>query len=183
MYDIIELKEKNLEELLNIAGDLKITKAKSYSQEDLIYKILDEQAIQSVNKPIEKIKKKPRERIVSRKPVISVTQEGAVTSREDAPLRTVDKVVQNSDKEADTRVSRKPKITFTEPMAQEPISPIEPLITPEPQIEQISIENTNTDIDNTAEENVPKRKKPKKKLVKKEETEREKINSLLFFHS
>ncbi|HNY05676.1 MAG TPA: transcription termination factor Rho [Candidatus Egerieousia sp.] len=82
MYDIIELKAKSLDELLAIAEKLNIAKAKSFSQEDLVYKILDEQAIQAVDKPIEKPKRKPRERIAKSKSVITVQPQGTVTQRE-----------------------------------------------------------------------------------------------------
>ena len=54
MYDIIELSNKSLEELYAIAETLKISKIKSYSKEDLVYKILDEQAIQGIGQPIRK---------------------------------------------------------------------------------------------------------------------------------
>ena len=50
MYDIIELSNKSLDELYAIADGLKITKVKSYSKEDLVYKILDEQAIQGIGR-------------------------------------------------------------------------------------------------------------------------------------
>lgn len=54
MYDIIELSNKSLDELYAIAEELKITKVKSYSKEDLVYKILDEQAIQGIGRPMRK---------------------------------------------------------------------------------------------------------------------------------
>ena len=44
MYDILELSKKNQEELVAIANELKIAKVKSFSKEDLVYEILDEQA-------------------------------------------------------------------------------------------------------------------------------------------
>lgn len=50
MYDILELNKKALPELHEIAKELKIKKAESLSKEDLIYRILDEQAIQSIDK-------------------------------------------------------------------------------------------------------------------------------------
>lgn len=46
MYDIIELNQKSLEDLIEIAKGLNIKKADSTPKEDLIYRILDEQAIQ-----------------------------------------------------------------------------------------------------------------------------------------
>ncbi len=64
MYDIMELSNKSLEELYTIAENLNVKKVKSYSKDELVYKILDEQAIQGVNKPIQK---KQRNRIVNPK--------------------------------------------------------------------------------------------------------------------
>ena len=61
MYDIIELSNKSLEELRVIAKDLNITGHKSDDKQDLVYKILDEQAIQGIGKP-----NKPRKAVVQR---------------------------------------------------------------------------------------------------------------------
>ena len=66
MYDIMELSNKSLEELYSIAENLNVKRVKSYSKDELVYKILDEQAIQGVNVPIQK---KQRNRIVSPKSV------------------------------------------------------------------------------------------------------------------
>ncbi len=66
MYDIMELSNKSLEELYSIAENLNVKRVKSYSKDELVYKILDEQAIQSVNVPIQK---RQRNRIVSPKSV------------------------------------------------------------------------------------------------------------------
>jgi transcription termination factor Rho len=52
MYDILELSKKLLPELKDIAKELKINKAESLKKQDLIYKILDQQAIEATeNKP------------------------------------------------------------------------------------------------------------------------------------
>jgi transcription termination factor Rho len=45
MYDILELNKKLLAELRDIAKDLKIKRVESFKKQDLIYKILDTQAI------------------------------------------------------------------------------------------------------------------------------------------
>ena len=71
MYDIMELSNKSLEELYAIAENLNVKKVKSYSKDELVYKILDEQAIQGVNKPIQK---RQRNRIVSPKADVKVVQ-------------------------------------------------------------------------------------------------------------
>ena len=70
MYDIIELSNKSLDELYAIAETLSIPKVKSYTKEDLVYKILDEQAIQGVGRPI----RKPRARIQQQRKVEKVAE-------------------------------------------------------------------------------------------------------------
>lgn len=47
MYDILELNEKLLAELRQIARDLDIKRVEGYKKQELIYKILDEQAIKA----------------------------------------------------------------------------------------------------------------------------------------
>lgn len=44
MYDILELSKKSHDDLIAIANELKISKAKSFSKDELVYEILDEQA-------------------------------------------------------------------------------------------------------------------------------------------
>jgi transcription termination factor Rho len=62
MYDIIELSRKLLPDLKDIAKELDIKKVESYKKQDLIYKILDIQAIKaSEKKPEERKFKSPRD--------------------------------------------------------------------------------------------------------------------------
>ena len=58
MYIIIQLNDKNLSELQVIAKELGIKKADSFKKEELVYKILDEQAIAGATKKVaaEKLK-------------------------------------------------------------------------------------------------------------------------------
>ena len=58
MYNIIQLNDKNLSELQTIAQELGIKKTDSLKKEELVYKILDEQAIAGATKKVaaEKIK-------------------------------------------------------------------------------------------------------------------------------
>lgn len=65
MYNIIQLNDKSLSELQSIASELGITKTDSLSKEDLVYKILDEQAIAGATQKVaaEKANEgKPRKR-------------------------------------------------------------------------------------------------------------------------
>lgn len=57
MYDIIELNGKSQDELREIAQTLKISKIKSLSKENLIYRILDEQALQGEGTTVQKKKR------------------------------------------------------------------------------------------------------------------------------
>ncbi|MDR0891321.1 MAG: Rho termination factor N-terminal domain-containing protein [Mediterranea sp.] len=52
MYNIIQLNDKELSELQSIANELGIKKSDSLKKEDLVYKILDEQAIVGATKKV-----------------------------------------------------------------------------------------------------------------------------------
>ena len=58
MYDIIELSRKLLPDLREIAKELKIKKVESYKKQDLIYKILDTQAILASERKQENVREK-----------------------------------------------------------------------------------------------------------------------------
>ncbi|MBO4570756.1 MAG: transcription termination factor Rho [Bacteroidales bacterium] len=72
MYDIIELSKKSQEDLYAIAKDLNIAKPQSIAPEDLIYTILDEQAIQSRENPRPK-KQRQRIKVSKSQPVAAST--------------------------------------------------------------------------------------------------------------
>ncbi len=75
MYDILELNKKLLAELKDIAKELKIKRIDSFKKQDLIYKILDEQAIAaSEKKKTDKtLEKKPTKRVRTTTKVQKVT--------------------------------------------------------------------------------------------------------------
>ncbi len=58
MYNIIQLNDKNLSELQTIAQELGIKKPDSFKKEELVYKILDEQAIAGATKRVAADKEK-----------------------------------------------------------------------------------------------------------------------------
>ena len=102
MYNIIQLNDKNLSELQVIAKELGIKKADSYKKEDLVYKILDEQAIVGATKKVaaDKLKeerkneeqKKKRSRVAPTKKedkVVSTPKSGEVNKTKEAtPVTT-----------------------------------------------------------------------------------------------
>ncbi len=86
MYDILELNKKLLAELKDIAKELKIKRIDSFKKQDLIYKILDEQAIAaSEKKKTEKTsEKKPTKRVRTTtkvQKVVPVTKEEKVEKK------------------------------------------------------------------------------------------------------
>ncbi|WP_349906005.1 transcription termination factor Rho [Bacteroides caccae] len=100
MYNIIQLNDKDMSELQVIAKELGIKKTDSLKKEDLVYKILDEQAIAGATKKVaaDKLKeerkeeqKKKRSRVAPAKKdnkVVSATKEGeAEKAKEAAPAK------------------------------------------------------------------------------------------------
>ena len=60
MYDILQLNGMLVSELRQVAEQLGITGSSKLAKTELIYKILDQQAISSVDEEVEKKKRKPR---------------------------------------------------------------------------------------------------------------------------
>ncbi len=120
MYNIIQLNDKNLSELQVIAKELGIKKADSYKKEDLVYKILDEQAIVGATKKVaaDKLKeerkneeqKKKRSRVAPSKKedkVVSTPKSGEVNKTKEA---TPVKAPQPSKKEESTNKEKEAPI-------------------------------------------------------------------------
>ena len=128
MYNIVQLNEKSLTDLQAIAKELGITKTDSLSKEDLVYKILDEQAISSANRIAAKDKQKedrPKRKRVTvsngkLNKVFSANKEGTI-SRDEQPVTTLikkDKPAQEQPVEAP--VAEKPAEKPTEKVAEKP---------------------------------------------------------------
>ena len=96
MYNIVQLNEKSLTELQAIATELGISKTDSLTKENLVYRILDEQAISSANKIAAKDKlkedkpKRKRVTVTNGKldKVFSANKEGTI-SREEQHISVV----------------------------------------------------------------------------------------------
>lgn len=116
MYDILELSSKTQDELIIIAKELEIKKPESFSQNDLIYRILDEQAIKNINNPSQK---RDRKRIVK-----SSTQKVVAT---DDKRKKGAETITNKKKEDDNISQKAPEQAVSSPVrneakAQEPSS-------------------------------------------------------------
>ncbi len=71
MYDILELNKMLVADLRQIAKDLKIKRVDTLRKQDLIYKILDQQAI-SATEPKKAIKKEPKENQVEKQAIENI---------------------------------------------------------------------------------------------------------------
>jgi transcription termination factor Rho len=110
MYDIIELSRKLLPDLKEIAKELDIKKIESYKKQDLIYKILDHQAIKASEKrPEEKKLRSPRD-------ISQPKQEGSV----------LNKLFGFRKEEKRVEATEEPAIEKAEPEATQPTPPSEP---------------------------------------------------------
>ena len=89
MYNIIQLKEKELTELQKIASELNIKKPEGYGRDELIYKILDEQAIAGAIKKASSAKSKPDRKEEKSKRTRSTAKKDTTTAN--APAEKVKK--------------------------------------------------------------------------------------------
>lgn len=96
MYDIIQLNGKSQEDLVAIAKALQIKKADAMSREDLIYQILDEQAIQGANQPAPR----RRNRIQRDGSPVPVFSTGEGPAKETKPVEAVPVAEKKSDETA-----------------------------------------------------------------------------------
>lgn len=97
MYNIIQLNEKDLSELQEIAKELGLKKTSALKKEELVYKILDEQAIKSASQKANEGQTKKRARISVKKEgdkVYTATKDKALKLEANTPVlqtRTVSK--------------------------------------------------------------------------------------------
>ena len=179
MYDILELSKKLLPELRDIGKELNIKRVESFKKQELIYKILDNQAIQASE--IKKPEKKVLPRIVKAdvsvavkdiEPTISapapdkvIVTESAeviaeVTPVERQPLiRPFPKRIEKPRLELNDSKERRPRVLRTEPLiavsTEKTVPPVlaesEPEIK-EPLVEPLLISEPVNEVRNDAEQ-------------------------------
>jgi len=98
MYDIAQLRSKKVAELREIATELKITKVDKIKKADLVYRILDEQALVVPKKEVEK--PQPKKARPQRK-------EKVASSYSKAPEKTTEKKVKKEDGKENVDKQRK----------------------------------------------------------------------------
>jgi transcription termination factor Rho len=107
MYDILQLNDMLMPELFDLAEQLNITESKKLEKQDLIYKILDKQAVNSSETKDAAIKKPRTKKVVTVKTsTANITEEAEVMSEEKFDEKTEEKVIDNKRR-------RKPKEEIT----------------------------------------------------------------------
>lgn len=125
MYDIVALNSKLLSELKEIAKSMEIKKVDSYKKKELVYKILDAQAL---NPPIAQTEKKEKKSSRQRKriPVSSSddnkdTKKSKGTKENSKPTSKTSDVIQDAKKEINTET--KPAANYQEMPITDAIKP------------------------------------------------------------
>ncbi|MBS1602739.1 MAG: transcription termination factor Rho, partial [Bacteroidetes bacterium] len=87
MYDILQLNDMLVPELLDIAEQLKITGAKKLDKQELIYKILDKQAVAASEGKGDAADDKPKRKRIIKATTANSTEEAIVESVEEKPKK------------------------------------------------------------------------------------------------
>lgn len=144
MYDILELNKKLVTELRDIARDLNIKKFESLRKQDLVYKILDQQAIEATDK---KNEPKPLVKPKVEKVASSDSFEGGSHKsdklkrkrhfRRENKEELLDKAIEEVDSQHKPNVELLPELIVDDSYDdEEPVSPVhteEPIISAEPE--------------------------------------------------
>ncbi|MDR2388160.1 MAG: transcription termination factor Rho [Tannerellaceae bacterium] len=120
-YNILELNEKLLPDLQKIAGELGIKKVSSFKKEELVYRILDEQAISIAGIQVEKAKEKEAQKAKEKEArkaerQIKVQKSKASTSKQEKALPVKDETTKDASVEPNPVSSQE----STEKPAEEP---------------------------------------------------------------
>jgi len=87
MYDILQLNDMLVPELLDIAEQLKISGAKKLDKQELVYKILDKQAVVASEGKSESADEKPKRKRIIKATTANSTEEAIVESPEEKPKK------------------------------------------------------------------------------------------------
>jgi transcription termination factor Rho len=127
MYDILQLNDMLVPELLDIAEQLKIPQAKKLEKQELIYKILDKQALQNSAPASQKEEKPDRKKRIVKTTTGNSTEEAIVESEPPREKTKVIKKKAGDPEEAaavpapkpEKKVVRKPRATEEAPVQSE----------------------------------------------------------------
>ena len=172
MYNIYELKEKELEELRSIAADLEVKGFKKMEKGDLVYAILDADAIKSAQNAPERAPKKKGRTKKNEENKGKQEKEAPVVGAEkpekpEKPAKTqkVEKVEKVEKAEKQEKPQQKKKARKPKENAQDNVKPeVAPV---EENIEVVKPETEETPAVAETPQEQPKQKKAKRERIKK----------------
>ena len=158
MYNILQLKAKQLPELQEIAKEMNIKKASNLDFDALVYAILDQQAVDKALKPVEQAAKPKRARIkrtliaeeeaaaaVAKKDNKPTTTEGEKAKTEQEPKAKHNNTPKNSK-------NKSPKRSATEQQTKQDKKPVVQTATTTPILDDIeTLEDNDSEIYNDIE--------------------------------
>ena len=165
MYNIYELKEKELEELRSIAAELEVKGFKKMEKGDLVYAILDADAIKSAqNAPERPSKKRGRpKKGEENKGKLEAEVPAVAAEKPEKPAQTEkpekEEKVEKQEKPQQKKKARKPKDT-----AQDNVKPEVAPVEEKKEVKETQTEETPA-VENAPE--LPKQKKAKRERIKK----------------
>jgi transcription termination factor Rho len=156
MYDILQLNDMIVPELLDIAEQLKIPNARKLSKQDLVYKILDSQAIAGAKGSSNADDKGKRKRII--KTTTGITTEEAVVENNGDDKKPVKKAPMPQKKDDKPTVKKPIRKKPSEEKEMEEMEEMEnddqqPMAEEQPQTEQAPSPNVNQNGPQEAEQN------------------------------
>jgi transcription termination factor Rho len=126
MYDILQLNDMLVPELLDIADQLKIPNAKKMEKQELVYKILDKQAIMaSAEKPAAGEDKGRRKRIIKTTTSNATEEADVMSGDEEKPRPEIKKEPLRKKQDLEKPVPPPAEEATPEPQAPTPSAPIQ----------------------------------------------------------
>ncbi|MBX3242734.1 MAG: transcription termination factor Rho [Chitinophagaceae bacterium] len=122
MYDILQLNDMLVPELLDIAEQLGIANAKKLDKQELIYKILDKQALE--NSDTKSTGEKPKRKRVVKTSTANITEEAIVETEEPKPA-TAGRKKKSEPKSNDKNDKKVIKKAKSEPEVESASEPVE----------------------------------------------------------
>ena len=160
MYDILELNKKLVTELREIAKQLNVKKFESLRKQDLVYKILDQQAIESIEakKGVPAPNAKPKaEKVTSSDTFDSDNLNSEKRRRKrhfrrDIKEEKLDKTIEELDKREKPTAERLPEL-----IVDDSEDDVDPIIAPKPEETTTVVETTDISLESphSEEENAP----------------------------
>ena len=178
MYNIYELKEMELETLRTIAAELEVKGFKRMEKGDLVYAILDADAIKSAqNAPERPAKKRGRPKKEAQPKQQERKQDSAPVEVKEEKKEEVKPEVateDNEEKQTQKKRGRKPKAAAPAEVSQHPVTEDKPV----EEVKKADAEKSEPKQPKTKRERIKKGQKPAEAIDVKDETEEKAVESV-----